>query len=114
MEKKKTVLIKVAYLVELTEEEINSDGNVLDRLSDLISEDKKLVINQKVIELEWNHTSALILDPNKPNCGKCSKCGQWVTDREKPDAIAELCNGATVDGKLLCDECLPYDHRWAF
>jgi len=114
MEGKKTVLIRVAYLVELPEEDINSDDGVLDRLTSLIGEDKNLVVNQKEIEVKWNSTSSLILEPDELNCDKCSNCGQWVTDREKPKAITELCNGATVDGKLLCDDCLPSDHRWAF
>jgi len=114
MENKKTVLIRVAYLVELSEEEVNPDDGVLDRLTSIIGEDKNLVVNQKEIKLEWNSTSSLILEPDELNCGKCSNCGQWVTDKEKPDVILELCNGTTVDGKLLCDDCLPPDHRWAF
>lgn len=43
-----------------------------------------------------------------------SKCGQWTTDREKPDSIVGLSNGATINGRLLCDECLPPKHKWAF
>lgn len=114
MQEKKTVLIRVAYMVELPEKEINSDNGILDKITREISESKNLIIDEKGIELHWNSTSSLMLDSENFNSGKCSKCGQWVTDREKPDAVEGLCNGATVDGKLLCDECLPSDHRWAF
>jgi hypothetical protein len=48
------------------------------------------------------------------NCGHCHNCNCWCTDKEKPNSISQLCNGAVYDGKLLCDECLPKNHRWAF
>lgn len=113
---KKTVLIKVAYLVELTEEEIDNDDidSVLDKIISKISKDRTILANDKNFDLEWNSTSPIVLDSNDMNCGRCAKCGGWVTDRERDNPILELCNGATVDDKLLCDECLPSEHRWAF
>jgi hypothetical protein len=54
------------------------------------------------------------LDKEKMNCGNCEKCGCWVTDLDKEGAISELNRGAVYDGKLLCDECLPPDHKYAF
>lgn len=114
MDNKKAVLIRVSYLLELSEEEINTDDSILDKITDQISESKDLHIDNVDIFLEWNSTSSLILDPINFNCGRCSNCGQWTTDREKPDVIGGICNGATFEGRLLCDECLPPDHRWAF
>lgn len=114
MDKKETVLIKVTYLVELTEDEVISNDCILDEITHKIGNDEKLIAKDKTINLKWNGTSSFVLDPNNKNCGRCVNCGAWVTDREKPDAIPELCNGATVNGKLLCDECLPSEHRWAF
>jgi len=114
MSKKETVLIKVSYLVELTEEEMISEDSVLDKITSKIGEDEKLSVNEKSIELKWNSTSSFVLDESNSNCGRCVNCGGWVTDREKDNAILELCNGARVDGRLLCDECLPSEHRWAF
>lgn len=111
---KKTVLINISYLIELPEEDIDTDDGMLDIITNQISESKSLHINDLEIPLEWNSTSSLILDSAHLNCDKCSKCGQWTTDREKPDIIQGICNGATVEGKLLCDECLQFDHRWAF
>ena len=54
------------------------------------------------------------LDPATTNCGRCIRCGSWVTDRTQPEALADLPNGATHDNRLLCDEHLPPDHVWAF
>jgi len=114
MNNKKTVLIRVAYLVELSEEDINNDEGMLNKITDELDESKKICIDDVDISLEWNYTSSLVLDSKSLNCGKCSNCGQWTTDREKPNSVVGVCNGATVDGKLLCDECLPPNHRWAF
>lgn len=68
----------------------------------------------KKYDLEWNSTSTIELDEKNMNCGNCANCGQWVTDCEKPGRISDLCNGARIDGKLYCDECLPRGHKWAF
>ncbi len=114
MNKKNTVLIKVSYLIDLSETAINTNEGLLDKIINEISDDKKLKIDNIYLLLNWNGTSSLILDPKNFNCGKCSNCGQWTTDREKPEALEGICNGATVDDKLLCDECLPSDHRWSF
>ena len=111
MENKKTVLLRVAYLVELKEEDINDDNGILDKVENKISQDMVISIDNRDIELEWNSTSYFRLDSEVFNCGKCANCGQWTTDREKPDSIDGLCNGATVENKLLCDECLPHNHR---
>jgi len=114
MENKKTLLIRVSFLVELPEEEINSDDGILDKITNEISDSKTLLIEDKDISLEWNSTSSLVLDSERLNCGKCSNCGQWTTDKEKNESIEGLFNGATIDDKLFCDECLPSEHRWAF
>ena len=114
MSKRETVLIKVAYLVELPEEEINSIDGALDKIMIKVGNDEKIQIDGKNIDLKWIETSSRTLDIDNKNCGRCAKCGEWTTDREKPNFISELDNGATVDGKLLCDECLPPGHIWAF
>lgn len=64
--------------------------------------------------LGWISSSFMEIGTPGMNSGRCVICGAWVTDREKPKPISGLCNGATVDGNLLCDEHLPAEHRWAF
>jgi hypothetical protein len=116
MENKKTVIINVSYLVELSDDELdlNNDNSTLDKIISEIGEDKNLLVNDRNIEFKWTRTSSLLLEPKEMNCGRCVSCGQWTTDKEKPNDIKEICNGATVDGRLLCDDCLPPNHRWAF
>ncbi len=108
---KKSVLINVSYIVEVEGENNEALNKLLDKITHSISEN--VTINSDV-QLKWEGTSSVELDEKNVNCGRCSNCGGWVTDREKPNYIEGLCDGATHDGKLLCDECLPSDHRWAF
>ncbi|MFD1885509.1 hypothetical protein [Paenibacillus wenxiniae] len=105
---KKTYLVNVAYLIDLTEEEYQEIGDKL-----IGSVENELALN-KNHKLEWESSSTILLDPVTMNCGRCFNCSCWVTDREKPNPIDELNNGAIVEGRLLCDECLPENHRWAF
>ncbi|MMZ69382.1 hypothetical protein D1872_322140 [compost metagenome] len=65
-------------------------------------------------KMKWESISTTVLDTTKMNCGRCNNCKSWVTNREEANPISELSNGAVVNGELLCDECLPEDHRWAF
>lgn len=114
MGKNNTVLIKVSYLVELNNEDLTNEEDILDKITSKVGRNEQFHINGKNIELKWNNTSSFILDEINSNCGRCSNCGGWVTDREKDNAIPELCNGVRVNGKLLCDECLHHKHKLAF
>jgi len=111
---KKTVLIRVSYLVELQENDINDNNGILNKITNEIDESRNIHFDDNNILLEWTSTSSIVLDSDNLNCGKCSNCGQWTTDKEKSNSVEGICNGATVNGKLLCDECLPHDYRWAF
>jgi hypothetical protein len=108
MEDKKTVLVNVSYLIDLPVDKIELLDKRINELSKNINFEKESLL------LKWEGTSTRVLDPATMNCGKCANCGCWTTDREKDDWIPYLCIGATVDGILLCDECLPSDHPCAF
>lgn len=111
-----TVLINVSYLVEIEDEKFNSDEEAIDTLvseiSDKISKDVTVDVGTSY-ELGWVSTTTQFLDSETGNCGKCEKCGILVTDMEKPDPIEGLCNGATYNDQLLCEECLPIGHKWS-
>jgi len=112
----KTALFTVSYLIEI-EDSLLKNNEESEKFKNLIFE--KLSKNQrkKIDETHiarWNSSSFIVLDTEKLNCGKCSMCGGWTTDKEKGNSIDRLSNGATVEGELLCDECLPRGHRWAF
>ena len=113
MKEKETVLIRAYHLVEVDKDELYKEDGLLDKIEKEISNDLCLSLGEEV-HLKWQGTSMVSLAPEIMNCGKCSSCGAWTTDREKDEQIEGLTNGATLDGKLLCDECLPEDHKWAF
>ena len=78
MDEKETVLIRVSYLIELPKDYINSDDGMLDRITNELSENKKLHLDDFDITLEWNCTSSITLESENINCGKCAKCRQWT------------------------------------
>ena len=114
-EMKKTILIRVSALVEIDDVEVDKDANQLDKLMYGLKENvDDLLGYDKALNLGWISTQTIALDENTMNCGKCYICNSWVTDREKPNYVHGLNNGAIYNGKLLCDEHLPDGHRWAF
>lgn len=112
---KKALMYRVSYLVEIEEGEAG-DRELRRNMGNIMWErlPKEGIALDKTHTADWQSTTELLLDPLTMNCGRCAKCRGWTTDREKPDPVAGLCNGATVNGELLCDECLPAGHRWAF
>ena len=111
-----TVLVNVSYLIEIEDEALIADDEAMDSLlndiSDKISVDANVNVGTNY-ELGWVSTKTKILDSTTSNCGRCAKCGILVTDMEKPDPVEGLCNGATYNDQLLCDECLPIGHKWS-
>lgn len=126
----KTVLVKVAYLIEVEDELYQEttitlgDGSQaitykdtpeLESFEDAINKSvpPQLILNEKYTA-QWQSTEYKTLEPNYENCGQCNHCGAWTTDCEKEAPIEELASGATVDGKLYCELCLPKDHPLTF
>lgn len=107
-----TVLFSVSYLIDVEEDDLRSEAFDND-VFEILSNDREVVIDAKH-KAKWSGSTLTLLDPKRMNCGRCCRCGAWTTDCEKHDSISGLSNGATVNGALLCDECLPKGHRWAF
>lgn len=106
MKEKKTVLVATYHLVEVEEDELVKEEGLLDNVMREISNDMELNVGEKVF-LKWEGTSMVPLLPELNNCGRCSSCGAWTTDRDKEDPIVGLSNGAMVAERLLCEECFP-------
>lgn len=111
---KKTVLINASFLVEVEESEVHKDFGMIDQVANELCQGQTIQIGTNEVNVEWESCSTVVLDPGSMNCGQCSTCGRWTTDREKSDPLLQLCNGATFEGKLLCDDCLPEDHTGSF
>ena len=53
---------------------------------------------------------ANICELNKTICGKCCKCGAWVSDQQNVDSIDGFSDGCCIDGKWWCYLCLQENH----
>ncbi len=112
---KKTVLIRLGVLIEVDEKEISKENSEIDRITKRIIESIDNTLNYDGDSLlGWHSSEGIPLNENEYNCGQCTNCGAWTSDREQANYIRELSIGARVNGKLFCDDCLPSDHPLAF
>lgn len=108
---KRPVLLRLGVIVEVdTDRDLRELMEITNRVEEAINRELGC---QETDHLGWQSTCPIDLD-EQINCGHCANCGGWTTDCERTDRVPELSNGAVVNGQLLCDECLPSDHRWAF
>lgn len=110
---KLTYIYESAYLIEWEHGIFSQEDRAdLDKETlEAISSDITLKNGQK---LNWISTHIRLLDPDRMNCGRCKICGRWTTDKNMEDPIPSLRDGARVNNRLLCYECLPRAHRWIF
>lgn len=109
----RTVLLDLSVLVDIDEAELAREtGESFGEITRI--SDRLIAAVNNLIPGGWQSLRQHVLDPGRVNCGRCVECDRWVTDRDKPDHLPGLCNGATHEGRLLCDDHLPPDHRWAF
>jgi hypothetical protein len=112
MKEKKAFLITLTVVVEVDdtpEDGMSELDRLQNRLIDVVAE-----VSGLHPPLGWQTSWTTELDPLTTNCGQCTVCKSWVTDRESPEPIEGLDNGARVEGQLLCSEHLPPGHPYAF
>ena len=114
MESKRQILLTFNVIISINEEELDKDLGEHDRIAYNIEEAIKQSFGKNSDDSDVVSTKLTTLDLDQMNCGKCAKCGAWSTDMEQPEPMFEFSNGATVNEMLLCDLCLPKDHKWAF
>lgn len=108
---------KLNFFAEVSEEEVNSDKH-LEKVADFTSELKKLLSKYK---LEYDSVETTFLNKRKYSIVKCEQCNHLMNDRvENPvkadieELVADIIfDGAKYQGKYLCEDCLPVDHRWS-
>lgn len=109
---KKTFLVMLAVAVEA--EDTESGGlEEIDVVQRTLINAVNRALGDPPRPLGWQAAWYGELDPSEINCGTCEECGSWVSDHDRPEAIAGLCPGARVGGRLLCNEHLPRGHAWA-
>jgi hypothetical protein len=106
----KILLCRTAHIVEIDEKYREITEDELRHIESLI----ETTLCIEGVSFEWLSSTPELLDTTKDNMGKCNNCGVWTTDCNKENPITELSYGTHVDGKLLCDLCLPKKHPLKF
>jgi len=84
-------------------------------------------MREQLIELLKKHgyqyqcVETSFLNTNKYSITNCQRCGHYMVDREaNPTGIENpveyeviINDGALLEGKFLCEQCLPSGHRWS-
>lgn len=113
-DRQSTFLIALNVLVEVAPPAGGEPDKAAGELARRLEEALIGVLGDQAPHLGWQSTRVLRVDVPRLNSGQCAVCGTWVTDREAPEPVVGLVNGAHVADRLLCDEHLPAGHRWAF
>ena len=107
------MLVSINFLLDVSS--AGMDGSEPNKLDEFVAKLVNLAEGiESDIKLDWESTQVIDLDPNTMNCGKCENCGCWVSNREFNDFMPQLNVAAMDKGRLLCDECLPNEHRLSF
>ena len=70
---------------------------------------------------QYQRAETYFLNTNKYSITNCQRCGHYMVDREANPAGIEnpveheiiINDGALLEGKFLCEQCLPSGHRWS-
>ncbi|HYF62742.1 MAG TPA: hypothetical protein VD886_07995 [Herpetosiphonaceae bacterium] len=116
MSNTQTILLTLAVIVEVPATTPDEAEEHTWHIHDTITTAINQAIGPHARHLGWNSTRFEYLDDpvRASNSGRCAACGMWTTDCERPDRVIGLTPGARVDERLLCDDCLPPEHPWAF
>jgi hypothetical protein len=104
MDEKRKVLLTTSIIVDLPE----NDDDVFERVEP-ICEKLRTVVESLFNDDESVQATGVIAydwfgEPTT-NVGRCTRCNEWVTNREKPHELRGLSSATLVDGKLVCDQC---------
>lgn len=55
-----------------------------------------------------------IVELDNEICGKCTCCGAWTSNQDNEECVSSFSDGCCIDGKWLCDICLPSEHPKSF
>jgi len=97
-----TVLILPSLYFETTLEHDELD-RALEDISNDIHAALKALCQRQPLRFEGN-IAYRYLDEEE-NAARCSRCGHWTTDRDRPCPLEGLPEGVQVEGRLICDQC---------
>ena len=111
MYKEEPVLVSVSVVVSAPASERLPEDAVLDPVREAFLDDVAARLGTGVESLRsesWlveDTGSSFIYLEQEENANRCSRCGRWTSDPDKPEFLNALMIGRSVDGNVLCDEC---------
>jgi len=116
----KQIAIRKKFSYFYTDSSEIESGAFEDRLEEL-DDEMRALCKKYDVEMSGGYTTFFGLE--KYAIGNCEKCGHLMLNRDKNPAgfsgnelAAELdyviYDGGESEGKVLCEECLPFTHRW--
>lgn len=116
----KQIAIRTEFSYFYTDTDEGESGAYQDKLEALESE-MKLLLNKYGIESSGGHTTFYGLE--KYSIRHCKQCDFLMVNRdENPAGFSDkevvtemeyvIRDGGEHEGVMLCDECLPFTHRW--
>ena len=106
-------IAEIKFNGTLEAEELNDDN-----IENLSAEIKTLF---KKYNITFNHYEFISINKKKYSIDKCEKCGNYTCDRDKNPLglgadlecfFTYIYDGGIFDTQLLCEMCLPSEHRW--
>lgn len=96
-------LLKFYIVVDESEDDIAIENSIEEAINSVLSNDSRL-------ELVGTTTS----DLDKSICGKCCKCGAWVSDQENKRCVEGFSDGSRINREWWCDICIDSNHPKRF
>ena len=114
---KNLAITKISCTTEYSKSEIEQD--IPDEKIERLREELTALLSKYGFEYQYGETC--FLNKQKYSIRNCEKCGHYMVDRVTNPAGLDLSyddqiiifDGALLNGKLLCEECLPSGHRWS-
>ncbi len=97
-----SILTETCFVVEKSRE--SSDNRNIEFENQLINVIKSFLLDKNAMYISTRYELL-----NGDNFGKCFECGSWCSNPEEPDYIHGLSIGKIIDGRWLCDICMPED-----
>jgi hypothetical protein len=116
----KHIAIRKSYSYFLTDSE-EVDSCEMDEKLQTIQKELEQVLLKHGVSKDFGYTTFYGID--KYSITNCTKCNTLMLNRDKNpagipevdnDISAMLVDGGESSGKVLCEDCLPKRHRWAF
>lgn len=109
-------ITKVSFIRKYTKKEI--DGDKFEEVEASIKTALENVLLDDDLGLEV--VSTQIINVDKYSVCECDRCGRIMVDRdENPAGLGydvdefTIVNGGKDGGEVLCEFCLPENHRWS-